>query len=120
MPDAKHGGSFPNSRNIIGDPIAPGASDTSSVTAYVRMLAPSGTAVLDYDRHHLALYAALLDADAAGEDWKQAAVSLMGIDLADAGAEACWRSHLERARWIVGDGLAAAVTTFGTRAGKSV
>ncbi len=86
----------------------------------ISSVAPLGTVVSDYDRHHLALYAALLDADAAGEDWQQAAVSLMGIDLADAGAEACWRSHLERARWIVGDGLAAAVTTFGTLAGKSI
>jgi hypothetical protein len=70
--------------------------------------------VTAYDRHQLALYAALLDADDAGQTWQEAAVTLMRINLADAGAEACWRSHLERARWIISDGLASALSSFGT------
>ena len=75
--------------------------------------APTGGDIVEYDRRHLALYAAILDADDAGLDWAAAARTLMGIDVAVVGAEACWRSHLERARWIVGDGLAKAVLAFG-------
>ncbi len=82
-------------------------------------LAPVGDRVTAYDRQHLSLYAALLDADEAGHDWQYAAATLLGIDAANAEAEACWRSHLERARWIIGDGLAAAVASFGVRPGQS-
>lgn len=75
--------------------------------------APVSEHVVEYDRRHLALYAAMLDADDAGLDWTDAARTLMGIDTAEAGAEACWQSHLERARWIIGDGLSKAVSAFG-------
>ena len=81
----------------------------------VDRLAPTGNAVIDYDRRHLALYAALLEADDAGSDWRGAASSLMRLDVSDADAEACWRSHLERARWIVGDGLGSALVAFNAR-----
>lgn len=74
--------------------------------------APSGTAT-EYDRAHLALYAALLDADAAGVDWEEAAATLMQLDPKSPGSEPCWQSHLDRARWITGAGLADAVETFG-------
>jgi len=77
--------------------------------------APEGDTVVDYDRRHLALYAALLDADDAGQCWREVARLLMRLDLSDCDAEACWRSHLERARWIVGAGLANALTAFGSR-----
>ncbi|WP_343061257.1 hypothetical protein [Novosphingobium flavum] len=66
-----------------------------------------------YDRGHLALYAALLDAEEAGMAWHEAAATIMRIDIADAGAHGCWRSHLERARWIIGEGLGAALEAFG-------
>ena len=78
-------------------------------------LAPSGDAAVDYDRRHLALYAALLEADDAGGDWRDAATSLMQLDVTESDAEACWRSHLERARWIVGDGLGSALVAFTAR-----
>ena len=78
-------------------------------------LAPSGDAVVDYDRHHLALYAALLEADDAGGDWQAAASSLLQLDVTDCDAETCWRSHLERARWIVGEGLGSALIAFNAR-----
>ena len=71
-----------------------------------------------YDRHQLPLYAALLDADDAGQTWEEVAMTLMRINLADTGAEACWRSHLERARWIVGEGLASALSSFSSRPGQ--
>jgi hypothetical protein len=78
-------------------------------------LAPTGETVVDYDRHHLALYAALLEADDTGRAWQEAATSLMRIDVTKRDAEACWRSHLERARWIVGDGLGIAIEAFNGR-----
>jgi len=75
--------------------------------------APSGEAVTAYDLHQIALYAALIDAADTMVLWQDAAAKIMDIDPQAAGAEACWRSHLDRARWIVGPGLAQAVTTFG-------
>lgn len=80
--------------------------------------APSHAAVTDYDRQQLALYAALLDADDAGRDWHDVASSLMRLDVSHAGAEACWRSHLDRARWIAGAGLGEALVAFGRRVGR--
>ena len=77
--------------------------------------APSGDEVHDYDRQRLALYAALLDADDAGQPWQEVARAVMGLERDDPAAEACWRSHLERARWIVGEGLGSALVAFGAR-----
>lgn len=81
----------------------------------VEKRAPDGEMAVDYDRRHLALYAALLDAADAGQDWREAAVGLMGIDADGPDAMACWQSHLDRARWIVGEGLASAIEVFGRR-----
>lgn len=78
-------------------------------------LAPADDVAVDYDRRHLALYAALLDAADAGSNWKDVASSLMRLDVTESDAEACWRSHLERARWIVGEGLGSAVHVFSAR-----
>ncbi|EPR18826.1 hypothetical protein M527_11705 [Sphingobium indicum IP26] len=83
--------------------------------AVVDELAPAGEAVVDYDQRNLALYAALIDAHDAGIDWRIAAADLMGLDPSNPEAENCWRSHLERAQWIVGDGMAAALVAFGKR-----
>jgi len=79
-------------------------------------LAPSGDTVLDYDRRNLLIYAELLDAVDAGVDWREGSLAILGIDpAADADrARCCWDSHLARARWIVGEGLAAAIEAFGT------
>ena len=78
-------------------------------------VAPTGD-VTSYDQHHLALYAALVDAGATGMHWCDAATQLMNLNPADEGAEQCWRSHLERARWIIGDGLGPAIEAFGRSA----
>ncbi len=91
-----------------------GQHGSDSVSAIERR-APDGDMVIDYDRRHLALYAALLEADDAGGAWQDAAASLMRIDVTEHDAEACWRSHLERARWIVGDGLGIAIDAFNQR-----
>lgn len=82
----------------------------------IESLAPTETVAVDYDRRHLALYAALLDAADAGQDWREMASSLMGLDVDSVGAKTCWQSHLERARWIVGEGLASAISVFGHQA----
>ena len=81
----------------------------------IEALAPAEGEVVDYDRKNLALYAALLEADDAGCDWREAASSLMQIDPSSEGAKACWRSHLDRAKWIVGAGLGAALVAFNRR-----
>ena len=81
----------------------------------VQPLAPSGDTVVDYDRRSLALYAALLEADDEGLDWQEAAASVLQLDTSQCEAEPCWRSHLERARWIVGEGLGTAIVTFNQR-----
>lgn len=65
--------------------------------------------VTDYDRYNMLLYAALLDDADAGVDWRETARTLMQADPDGEGAELCWRSHLERARWIIGEGLASAL-----------
>ncbi len=85
----------------------------------VDRLAPTSETALDYDCEHLALYAALLDADDTGQDWQDAAATLLQIDPADPYAEDCWRSHVERARWIIGEGLAVAVMAFGVTPGQT-
>lgn len=76
-------------------------------------VAPCGSPTL-YDQSNLALYAALLDADAASKSWREIVSTLMQLDPDHDGVERCWRSHLERARWIIGDGLAGAIEAFGT------
>jgi len=73
--------------------------------------APSDPGLTDYDRAHMVTYARLIDADRAGHDWTEAAEAILCLDAAkhEAAALACWRSHLERARWITGPGLAEAL-----------
>lgn len=85
-----------------------------TVVWQIRQIAPSD-GVTTYDRTHLMTYAELLDADARGVTWQQAAFDILGIDPeADTEtARVCWDSHLARARWIVREGLAPAVEAFG-------
>jgi hypothetical protein len=77
----------------------------------LQQIAPSGPPG-DYDRAHLALYAALLEAEAIGTGWREVASEVMGLDCDKQNVEQCWRSHLERARWITGVGLGQAIDAF--------
>ncbi len=79
-------------------------------------IAPEGATVVDYDRRNLLTYAELLDADAAGIDWMTGSLEILRLNpLIDGdAARRCWESHLARARWITGSGLALAVDAFGT------
>lgn len=85
---------------------------SSGKTVTLQALAPHGNEVVTYDRLNLALYASLLDAADQGREWLEVAANVMQIDVAAPGAEACWRSHVDRARWIVGEGLAGAIIAF--------
>lgn len=75
--------------------------------------APTGMDVVEYDRRHLALYAELISADDLGRAWTCVAEEAMGLDVGSPEAKACWMSHLERARWLIGEGLNAAIVAFG-------
>lgn len=68
--------------------------------------APSDAALTDYDRAHLITYLRLLDAEAEQADWREVAALVLGFDVTKnaARAEASWRSHLARARWISASG----------------
>jgi hypothetical protein len=83
------------------------------IMSQLRATAPREDVVTDYDRMHLALYAAMLDAEVAGVHWSDAARSIMGFAGSETNAKACWRSHIDRARWITSAGLASALETFG-------
>ncbi len=67
--------------------------------------APAGE-LTDYDREHAALYLRLLDADAAGADWREVAQVVMRLDV-DRGVEKArlmHATHLARAQWLRDEG----------------
>lgn len=74
-------------------------------------LAPDASDVTDYDRAHFLTYARLLDAADENTDWRENARTILGCDRTadDETVRRCWDSHLARARWIIGEGLALAV-----------
>lgn len=83
----------------------------------IEHIAPDSVSVLDYDRRNLLTYAELLEADAAGIGWEAGSLAILLVDpcIEGGAARRCWESHLARARWITGDGLANAVEAFGAR-----
>lgn len=89
---------------------------TQNACNMLQNVAPEGP-VSSYDRRNLSVYAQLLDAEDSGLDWRSCAEEILGRDpLGDAAATlACWQSHVKRARWIVGGGLAGAVEYFNKR-----
>ncbi len=64
------------------------------------------TVVTAYDRAHFATYASLLDAVAAGVDWRQVTATLFGVDAAmdEPAAKLVFDANLARARWMTTDG----------------
>ena len=63
---------------------------------------PSEAHVTDYDKEHAKTYLRLLDAAAAGADWREVASVVLGLDPAH-DAEHARRvhdAHLARARWM--------------------
>lgn len=63
---------------------------------------PDAPTVTDYDRTHAVLYLRLLDAEAAGADWKEVAALLFDLDplTAPEHARSVHAAHLARARWM--------------------
>ena len=68
--------------------------------------APTDPQLTDYDRAHLPIYLRLLDADAEGAAWEEAARIVLGLDPARDREQAkrLYDSHLARARWLSGHG----------------
>jgi hypothetical protein len=72
-------------------------------------MAPTDATVTDYDQAHFLTYARVLDAERDGLDWETGLTTILHRDFGDdvTMSKRCWDSHVERANWIVGDGLAA-------------
>ena len=64
--------------------------------------APTADKLTDYDRLHLITYIRLLDADAGGIPWEEAAHSILHIDPETEPelARRAHQSHLARAQWM--------------------
>lgn len=74
--------------------------------AGVGEMAPNDPGLTDYDRAHLVTYVRLLDAEASGADWREAARHLLGADpdgRSDA-ARLSYETHANRARWMAKEG----------------
>ena len=64
--------------------------------------------ITEYDRAHFLTYARILDAVRFGQAWQDATREILGIDVTgdEVSAYRIWGAHIDRAEWIVGDGLA--------------
>ena len=65
-------------------------------------LAPNAEGLTAYDQEHLVTYLRLLDAEADGADWADAARIVLKIDPSrePQRARRAWESHLARAKWM--------------------
>ncbi len=68
--------------------------------------APSEPKVTIYDERHFVTYMRLLDAEAAGADWREVATIVLHRDpvAEERRTRICWESHLARARWMTHTG----------------
>ena len=69
-------------------------------------VAPNEAVLTTYDEQHLVTYWRLLDAEAAGADWKEVARIVLRIDpdREPVRARNAFDSHLARARWMADHG----------------
>ena len=65
---------------------------------------PDSPQLTPYDEAHLVDYLRLLDADAEGAPWQDAARIILALDTGDPRAEAVHAAHLARARWMTETG----------------
>ena len=72
-------------------------------------VAPNESVLTTYDEQHLVTYWRLLDAEAAGADWKEVARIVLHIDpdREPSRARNAFDSHLARARWMADHGYRA-------------
>lgn len=77
-----------------------------SAVAEILDRAPMDPQVTDYDRAHLVTYLRLLDAEAAGAAWEEAASLLLRVDPLKGRdtARLRYESHASRARWMAAGG----------------
>jgi hypothetical protein len=77
-------------------PLDPDVADT----------APSGSKLTVYDEEHIITYLRLLDADAAGADWRKVAGIVLHVDPEREcdRARRAFESHLSRAKWMTEHG----------------
>ena len=79
-----------------------------------------------YDERHLLVYADLLETEADGGDWDEAALLVLRIDpvLEPVRARRVWENHLTRARWLAEHGygnlLGAQVAKLNNDSGQAV
>jgi hypothetical protein len=68
--------------------------------------APDDTTLTIYDEEHIITYMRLLDADAAGADWRKVAKIVLHIhpDREPDRARQAFESHLARAKWMTEHG----------------
>lgn len=68
--------------------------------------APTANTLTTYDEEHLVIYLRLLDAEADGADWDEAALLVLHIDpiREPARARRVWERHLARAKWLAEHG----------------
>jgi hypothetical protein len=68
--------------------------------------APTKHTLTAYDEEHLGTYLRLLDAEAEGADWDEAALLVLNIDpiREPTRARRVWESHLARAKWLAEHG----------------
>jgi hypothetical protein len=68
--------------------------------------APSESTFTTYDEQHLLVYADLLETEADGGDWDEAALLVLRIDPVrePLRARRVWEGHLTRAKWLVEHG----------------
>jgi hypothetical protein len=80
---------------------------TAPLHAYQIFHIASKDCITDYDRANFVTYARILDAVCVNLPWRRAAAEILGLDIADDEANAfrIWAAYVDRAEWIVGDGL---------------
>lgn len=71
-------------------------------------MAPTDAAITAYDQAHFLTYARLLDAVRDNLGWETGLATILYRDFGNdlMAGKLCWDSHVERAEWIVGAGLA--------------
>jgi len=77
-----------------------------SLTPEVADAPPLADTLTEYDEEHLVTYLRLLDADAEGADWAEAARIVLQIDPAQEPARArhVFESYMARAKWMTTHG----------------
>jgi hypothetical protein len=77
-------------------------NDTKKTKREPLPVPPDVQAVTAYDRAHFRAYIRLLDAEAAGADWRAASSNILAIDpdVDPTIARKSYEAHLARAKWM--------------------